>query len=308
MIMAEPFGRFSICRRPRAGIIRSASRATPSRTNGSDGRRTLSCAGTPASTPGPGAGRRPAGSWPGWRSIPASRSPASASTSTTEACRTSGGAGLLQPAHRRRAAHKGGQVRAEADAALMHALGGKRSPAPTARPGLQPRHLPAYAGNTRGIERRSPTSLRKRPTETGARMVRHARHAIFRMAEAALPRSVFTGVLALVNGFHMTGTAAAAVSVRSADDGKGVAGAGHRVAPLRRHGIGQHARRIGALCLDRRPRQRHSQWREFKWRIPIKITTRGQSERCIQIGSARCIGAQSRSRLARGQRESCQRD
>ena len=51
-----------------------------------------------------------------------------------------------------------------------------------------------------GIERRSPTSLRERPIKTGARMVRHARYAIFHMAEAALPRSVFTGLIALING------------------------------------------------------------------------------------------------------------
>ena len=50
-----------------------------------------------------------------------------------------------------------------------------------------------------GIERRSPTSLRERPIKTGARMVRHARYAIFHMTEAALPRSVFTGLLALIN-------------------------------------------------------------------------------------------------------------
>jgi len=98
-----PFWRSSICRRPRAGITRSASMAIPICTTGSDGRssaapadrRTMSCAVTPAST------------------------------SPTEACRTSGSAGLLQPAGRHRAAHEGGQIRAELDAALMHALGGK---------------------------------------------------------------------------------------------------------------------------------------------------------------------------------------
>ena len=62
-----------------------------------------------------------------------------------------------------------------------------------------------------GIERRSPTSLRERPIKTGARMVRHARYAIF----------------------HMTGTAAAGVSVRSAADGKGVTGAGQHRVPRR---------------------------------------------------------------------------
>ena len=40
---------------------------------------------------------------------------------------------------------------------------------------------------------------RERPIKTGVRMVRHARYAIFHMAEAALPRSVFTGLLALIN-------------------------------------------------------------------------------------------------------------
>ena len=38
--------------------------------------------------------------------------------------------------------------------------------------------------------------------ETGTRMVRHARYAIFHMTEAALPRSVFTGLLALINGLR----------------------------------------------------------------------------------------------------------
>jgi len=36
--------------------------------------------------------------------------------------------------------------------------------------------------------------------KTGARLVRHARYAIFQIAEAALARSVFAGILDLING------------------------------------------------------------------------------------------------------------
>jgi hypothetical protein len=43
------------------------------------------------------------------------------------------------------------------------------------------------------------TSLRERLIKTGARLVRHARYATFQIAEAALPRSVFAGILDLIN-------------------------------------------------------------------------------------------------------------
>jgi len=60
------------------------------------------------------------------------------------------------------------------------------------------------------IESWSLTSLRERLIKTGARMVRHARYAVFQMAEAALPREVFAGVLDLINGLR--GPPAAAMS------------------------------------------------------------------------------------------------
>lgn len=44
------------------------------------------------------------------------------------------------------------------------------------------------------------TSLRERLVKTGARLARHARYAAFQLAEAALPREVFAGVLGLING------------------------------------------------------------------------------------------------------------
>ena len=52
------------------------------------------------------------------------------------------------------------------------------------------------------IERWSLTSLRERLIKTGARLVRHGRYAIFQMAEVAIPRQVFAGILALINGLR----------------------------------------------------------------------------------------------------------
>jgi hypothetical protein len=46
------------------------------------------------------------------------------------------------------------------------------------------------------------TSLRERLVKTAARLVRHARYAVFQLAEAALPREVFAGVLGLINGLR----------------------------------------------------------------------------------------------------------
>ncbi len=52
------------------------------------------------------------------------------------------------------------------------------------------------------IETWSLTSLRERLIKTGARLVRHARYAVFQLAEAARPRAVFAGVLGLINGLR----------------------------------------------------------------------------------------------------------
>ena len=46
------------------------------------------------------------------------------------------------------------------------------------------------------------TSLRERLIKTGTRLVKHARYAVFQMAEAGLPRSVFKGILSLINGLR----------------------------------------------------------------------------------------------------------
>ena len=60
------------------------------------------------------------------------------------------------------------------------------------------------------IETWSLTSLRERLIKTGSRLVRHARYAVFQLAEAALPRAVFAGILGLINGLR--GPPAGAVS------------------------------------------------------------------------------------------------
>jgi Transposase DDE domain group 1 len=52
------------------------------------------------------------------------------------------------------------------------------------------------------IETWSLTSLRERLIKTGARLVLHARYAIFQLAEAALPQSVFAGILGLINALR----------------------------------------------------------------------------------------------------------
>ena len=49
------------------------------------------------------------------------------------------------------------------------------------------------------IETWSLTSLRERLVKTGARLVRHARYAVFQFDEAASPRAVFAGILDLIN-------------------------------------------------------------------------------------------------------------
>jgi len=61
-----------------------------------------------------------------------------------------------------------------------------------------------------GIETWSLTSLRERLIKTGARLVRHARYAVFQFADATLPRAVFAGILGLINGLR--GPPAGAVS------------------------------------------------------------------------------------------------
>jgi len=54
----------------------------------------------------------------------------------------------------------------------------------------------------KAIETWSLTSLRERLIKTGTRLVRHGRYALFQMAEAALPRSVFDAIIGRINALR----------------------------------------------------------------------------------------------------------
>jgi len=49
------------------------------------------------------------------------------------------------------------------------------------------------------IGRWLPTPMRARPVKTGVLLGRHARHGVFRFAEAALPRTVLAGIPDLIS-------------------------------------------------------------------------------------------------------------
>jgi hypothetical protein len=118
------------------------------------------------------------------------------------------------------------------------------------------------------IERWSLTSLRERLIKTGTRLVRHARYAVFQMAEAALPRPVFAGILGLINGLRRAASrdgasmngAAVRPSAFFAGGGRGVTGSrqNQALSCVRRSGVSiaasaatiRHAAR-GANWLDR---------------------------------------------------------
>ena len=46
------------------------------------------------------------------------------------------------------------------------------------------------------------TSLRKKLIKIGAEVVRHARYAVFQMAEVAVPRELFEQILRLIDGLR----------------------------------------------------------------------------------------------------------
>ena len=45
------------------------------------------------------------------------------------------------------------------------------------------------------VEQRSPTSLREKLIEIGAKIVRHGRYVTFQMAEVVIPRGLFAEIL-----------------------------------------------------------------------------------------------------------------
>jgi hypothetical protein len=58
------------------------------------------------------------------------------------------------------------------------------------------------------VAQRSLTSLREKLIEIGAKVVRHARYAVFEMAKVAAPRELFAKVLRLIDGLRRRQAAA----------------------------------------------------------------------------------------------------
>jgi hypothetical protein len=82
------------------------------------------------------------------------------------------------------------RIKANAIRLQLHALAYNRA------------NLPRPLATPHAVATWSLTSLRERLIKTGARLVHHARYAVFQFAEAALPREVFAGVLGLINGLR----------------------------------------------------------------------------------------------------------
>jgi len=155
-------------------------------------------------------GRSRAGWWPRSSSIRASCSPASASSSPTAACRTSGcwpstTAGAPPSSASRRGKHASKWTRlscmrfaANAVRLQLHALAYNLA------------NFLRTLATPEAVETWSLTSLLDRLIKTGARLVCHARYAIFQFAEAALPREIFADILARIN--RLRDTPAASVS------------------------------------------------------------------------------------------------
>ena len=72
-----------------------------------------------------------------------------------------------------------------------------------ARDGLQPRQFNADAGFARGSRAVVPDQLAgEKLIKIGAKVGRHARYAVFQMAEVAVPRELFEKILRLIDGLR----------------------------------------------------------------------------------------------------------
>ena len=63
------------------------------------------------------------------------------------------------------------------------------------------RFMPTLALPEGGAQR-SLTSLREMLVKIGAKVVRHARYAVFQMADVAVPRELFEEILRLIDGLR----------------------------------------------------------------------------------------------------------
>ena len=54
----------------------------------------------------------------------------------------------------------------------------------------------------KSVEQWSLTTLREKLVKIDAKVIRHGRYIVFQMAEVAVPRTVFVGILGLINGLR----------------------------------------------------------------------------------------------------------
>jgi hypothetical protein len=90
------------------------------------------------------------------------------------------------------------------DPAVVPQIPQQRSPAAASRPGIQSRQLHADAG----VAERSRTTIREKLVKIGAKVVAHGRYVTFQMAEVAVPRDLFLGILRLIDGLRRPSPAA----------------------------------------------------------------------------------------------------
>jgi len=86
--------------------------------------------------------------------------------------------------------------------AVVHGVPRERRPAPAPCAGVQPRQLLAHPGLAGEVELWSLTSVREKVAKIGAKVIAHGRYLVFQMAEVAVPRELFRGILERIAGLR----------------------------------------------------------------------------------------------------------
>ena len=97
---------------------------------------------------------------------------------------------------------KEGKKRDQVDAAVVLLVRRQCGASSIARAGLQPRQLHADAGVAQGARAMVADQPAGEFIKIGAKVVHHARYAVFQMAEVAVPRELFEKILRLIDGLR----------------------------------------------------------------------------------------------------------
>ena len=109
---------------------------------------------------------------------------------------------LLQQARDVRAMDQRRQERDQVDASVMLLVCRQRGASSVARAGLQLANFMRTLALPEAVAQWSLTSSREKLVKIGAKVVRHARYAIFQMAEVAVPKELFEKILRLIDGLR----------------------------------------------------------------------------------------------------------